>query len=342
MSSTLSKLPFLEVIEWIEQDPNLVMWKVPDGDREIKNGAKLIVRESQSAMFMNEGNIADIFANGTHVLSTANIPLLTRLKGWKHGFESPFKADVYYFSVKQFVNLKWGTPTPVILRDAQFGQVRLRAFGSYNLRITDEARFFREYAGTFPQLTIFEIEQQLRDYIAPKFGEALAQSGIPLLDIAGSHTVLNGKIEPLIQPYFENLGIEISQFTVTSVTLPEEVNQYYDKVTGMNMVGDMAKFQQFNTAIAVSQEGNPAQQGAQQGVAMGMVLGGMANAQQQPATAAQPQAQAQPQAAAQPVAPVAADDDITAKLQKIKQLFDAGLIEEDEFRSKKSELLARL
>ena len=190
-------------------------------------------------------------------------------------------------------------------------------------------------AGTFPQQTVFEIEQQLRDYNAPKFGEALAQSGIPLLDIAGSHTVLNGKIEPLIQPYFENLGIGISQFTVTSVTLPEEVTKYYDKVTGMNMVGDMAKFQQFNTAIAVSQEGNPAQQGAQQGVAMGMVLGGMAGAQQQPATAAQPQAQ--------PVAPAAAaDDDITAKLQKIKQLFDAGLIEEDEFRSKKSELLARL
>lgn len=336
-------MPFLEVIEWIESDPNLVMWKVPDGDREIKNGAKLIVRESQRAMFMNEGKIADVFASGTHLLNTANIPLLTRLKGWKYGFESPFKADVYYFSVKQFVNLKWGTPTPVILRDAQFGQVRLRAFGSYNLRITDEARFFREYAGTYPQLTVFEIEQQLRDYVAPKFGEALAQSGIPLLDIAGNHAVLSDRIAPLIQPYFENLGIEISQFTVTSVTLPEEVNQYYDKVTGMNMVDDMAKFQQFNTAIAVSQEGNPAQQGAQQGVAMGMVLGGMANAQQQPATAAQPEAPAQPQAAAQPVAPSATgDDDITAKLQKIKQLFDAGLIEEDEFRSKKSELLARL
>lgn len=331
MSSTLSKLPFLEIIEWIEDNPNLMMWKVPDGDREIKNGAKLIVRESQTAMFMNEGKIADVFDSGTHVLNTQNVPLLTRLKGWKYGFESPFKADVYYFSVKQFVNLKWGTPTPIILRDPQFGQVRLRAFGSYNLRITDVARFFREYAGTYPELGIFEIEQQLRDYIAPKFGEALALSGIPLLDIAGNHAQLNARIAPLIQPYFDDFGIAITQFTVTSVTLPEEVTQYYDKVTGMNMVGDdLAKFQQFNTAIAVSQEGHPAQQGAQQGVAMGMVLKEMGTVQQQPAPS-------------QPTVPPAGDDgDIKGKLQQIKELFDGGLIDEEEYRGKKSELLSRL
>lgn len=333
MSSPLAKLPFLEIIEWTDHRPDLVMWKVPDGDREIKNGAKLIVRESQAAMFMNEGKIADVFGSGTHLLHTENIPLLTRLKGWTYGFESPFKADVYYFSVKQFVNLKWGTPAPVILRDAQFGQVRLRAFGSYNLRVTDMERFFREYAGTSDGLAVFEIEQQLRDYIAPKFGEALAVSGIPLLDIAGNHALLNDRIAPLIQPYFDDFGIAVTQFTVTSVTLPEEVTSYYDKVTGMNMVGnDLAKFQQFNTAVAVSKEGHPAQQGVQQGVAMGMLLKEMGSAQQP--VAPQPEHSATPSAGGQ--------DDIKGKLQQIKELFEGGLIDEEEYRNKKTELLSRL
>ncbi|MBF1098514.1 MAG: SPFH domain-containing protein, partial [Riemerella sp.] len=148
MADTNSKLPFLEIIEWVEPDPNLLMWKVPDQDKEIKNGAKLIVRESQTALFLNEGVAADVFPAGTHELSTKNIPILSKLKGWKYGFESPFKADVYYFSTKQFVNLKWGTPAPVLMRDPQFGQVRVRAFGSYNVRITDVAKFFKEYAGT--------------------------------------------------------------------------------------------------------------------------------------------------------------------------------------------------
>src|SRR5690606_19091362 len=210
MSKPTSILPFLEVIEWVEHDPNLMMWKIADGDKEIKNGAKLIVRESQEVLFLNEGTIADTFAHGTHTLHTRNIPILSRLKGWTYGFESPFKADVYYFSVKQFVNLNWGTPTPVMLRDPQFGQVRVRAFGTYNVRITDPARFFKEYAGTYPKLTIVEFERQLRGFIAPRFGEALAVSGISVLDIAGNISALNHRIEPLIRPYFEDFGIEIT------------------------------------------------------------------------------------------------------------------------------------
>ena len=332
MSSPQAKLPFLEIIEWTADHPDLMMWKVPDGDREIKNGAKLIVRDSQVAMFMNEGKIADVFDSGTHRLHTQNVPLLSRLNGWKYGFESPFKADVYYFSVKQFVNLKWGTPTPVILRDPQFGQVRLRAFGSYNLRITDVERFFREYAGTAAELSAVEIEQQLRDYIAPKFGEALALSGIPLLDIAANHAQLNARIGPLIQPYFDDFGIAVTQFTVSSVNLPEEVTQYYDQVTGMNMVGDnLAKFQQFHTAVAISKDGHAAQQGVQQGVAMGMVLKEMGAMTQQP-----------PPSESGATTPVQSTDDIKGKLQQIKELFDGGLIDEEEYRNKKSELLSRL
>ncbi|MEH6307695.1 SPFH domain-containing protein [Olivibacter sp. CPCC 100613] len=320
MSTPTSKFPFLEVIEWVEHDPNIMMWKVADGDKEIKNGAKLIVRESQSVLFLNEGTIADIFASGTYTLHTQNIPLLSRLKGWKYGFESPFKADVYYFSVKQFVNLKWGTPAPIILRDTQFGQVRVRAFGTYNVRITDLGKFFKEYAGTYHQLTIHEFEQQLRDFIAPQFGEALAGSRISVLDIAGNISILNKKITPLIQPYFNEFGIEITQFTVTSATLPDEVTQYYDKITGMNMVGsDSDKFQKFNTAIAISQEGNPIQQGTQQGVALGVLMGqansGITND---------------------------AKDESAIKLQKIKSLFENGLIDESEYKAKKAEILSKL
>lgn len=326
MSKPTSILPFLEIIEWVEHDPNLMMWKIADGDKEIKNGAKLIVRESQAVLFMNEGTLADTFGPGTHNLHTRNIPILSRLKGWSYGFESPFKADVYYFSVKQFANLRWGTPAPVLMRDPQFGQVRVRAFGTYNVRITDPARFFKEYAGTYPQLTIGEFERQLRDFIAPRFGEALALSDISVLDIAGNLSALNQRIQPLIQPYFDDFGVEITQFTLTSATLPEEVTQYYDKVTGMNMVGgDLNRFQQFNTAIAVSQPGNPAQQGTQQGVALGMMMG-QANQVAQPAAAT----------------PAPAEDEHTAKLQKIKTLFDNGLIDEAEYKAKKAEILAQM
>lgn len=323
MSTPISKLPFLEIIEWVEQNPNLMMWKIADGDKEIKNGAKLLVRESQSVLFLNEGTIADLFTPGTYTLHTQNIPVLSRLKGWKYGFESPFKADVYYFSVKQFVNLKWGTPAPVMLRDTQFGQVRIRAFGTYNVRITDPARFFKEYAGTFRQLTIFEFERQLRDFIAPQFGEALARSAISVLDIAGNISVLNQRIAPLIQPYFEDFGIEITQFTVTSATLPDEVSQYYDKITGMNMVGnEVDRFQKFNTAIAISQENNPAQQGTQQGVALGMLMG----------------VNAQVSGLSQTEGP----DESVVKLQRIKSLFEQGLIDESEYKAKKAEILSKM
>jgi len=336
MSMPTSKLPFLEVIEWVEQDPNIMMWKIADGDKEIKNGAKLIVRESQSAMFINEGTIADIFASGTYTLHTQNIPVLSRLKGWKYGFESPFKADVYYFSIKQFVNLKWGTPAPVILRDTQFGQVRVRAFGTYNVRITDPRRFFKEYAGTYPKLTIFEFERQLRDFIAPQFSEALALSNISVLDIAGNISELNQRIAPLIRPYFDDFGIEITQFTLTSATLPDEVTQYYDKVTGMNMVGnDLDKFQKFNTAIAISQEGNLAQQSVQQGLGLGLVVGQVNHTQQTLQDS---------QATSQTTSSVSADnkDEHTIKLQKIKTLFENGLIDEQEYKAKKAEILSQL
>ncbi|MDO5608980.1 MAG: SPFH domain-containing protein [Capnocytophaga sp.] len=318
-------LPFIEIIEWVEQSPNLLLWKFPDADKEIKNGARLIVRESQSAAFLNEGDWGDVFRPGTHKLETKNIPILSRMKGWKYGFESPFKADVYFISTKQFVNLKWGTPAPILMPDPKFGQVRVRAFGTYNVRITGEEKFFKEYAGTYPQLTVFELECQIRDFIAPKFGEVLANANLSVTDIAGNISALNERIAPQIQPYFEPFGIEITAFTVSSVTLPDEVTAYYDKVTGMNMIHDMDKFQKFNTAIATSQPNTAVNAGMQQGMAMGMMMNQMA--QNQNST---------------PQKTESAEGEIMAKLKQLKALFEQELISEDEYKAKRTSLLDSL
>lgn len=322
------KLPFIEIIAWVEQSPNLMMWEFPAGDAEIKNGAKLTVRESERALLLNEGQLADIFEPGLYTLNTENIPLLTRLKGWKYGFKSPFKADVYFFSTKQFVNLKWGTPAPIMMRDSQFGQVRVRAFGSYNVRIIDVAKFFREYAGTYPMLTVMELQHQLRDYIAPRFGEVLSVANIPVVEVAGSLDVLNGKIKPLIQPYFDEFGIEITEFVVSSVTLPEEVTAHFDKVTNMNMVTDVDKYMKFNQASAIGEKGTALNDGAMQAAALGMVMGTL-NTQSSPKSLGG-------QAGAQ------ADDEIVAKLKQLKALFESELIDSDEYKSKKAELISKL
>ncbi len=317
----------LEVIEWVEHNPNLLMWKFPDEDKEIKNGAQLTVRESQKAMLLNEGKLADIFGPGRHGLSTKNIPILSTLKGWKYGFESPYKADIYFFNTQQFINLRWGTPAPILMRDPQFQQVRVRAFGIYNIRISDIATFFREYAGTYHAINVSELESQLRDFIAPKFGEVLSQAGISVMDVAGNLTELSKRVEPYLKPYFAQLGFELTQFAISSVTLPDEVNEFYDKVTNMNMVQDMNKFQQFNIANAIGQPGSGMSDGAQTGMMMGMAMNAMQQMQTQ-------------QNNIQPQAPAA--DDLTSKLIKLKSLFDNGLIEEAEYKAKKEELLNSL
>ncbi len=312
------KLPFIEIIEEVTPDPNLLMWKFEDEDKEIKNGARLTVRESQAVLFLNEGQLADTFRPGLYKLNTENIPVLSRLKGWKYGFESPFKADVYFFNTRQFINNKWGTPAPVLLNDPQFGQVRVRAFGSFDIRIKELATFFRQYAGAFQQFTIFELQHELRDFIAPKFAEVFANEGITITDVAGNNTALSRKIEPLLKPYFEQLGLELTQFVVTSVTLPEEVTKQYDKVTSMNMVTDIDKYTKFNTAEAISQKGSALNEATTNAMAMGIMMSQL-NQNQQPAA-----------------------EDIAAKLQKLKTLFENGLIDEQEYKVKKAELLEKL
>ena len=312
-------LPFIEIIEATTPDPNLLMWKYLDEDKEIKNGAKLTVRESQVALFLNEGQLADVFKPGLHSLSTENIPIISSLKGWKYGFNSPFKADIYFINTRQFVNNKWGTPAPILMNDPVFGQIRVRAFGTFDIQIKDIATFFRQYAATYKTFNIFELQYELRDFIAPKFGEVLAKENISITDVAGNISELSKKVTPFLKPYFEQFGIELITFTISSVTLPEEVLAHYDKITNMNMVTDMDKFTKFNTANAIGQKGTALNDATQNAMAMGIMMNQMQQNNQQPA-----------------------QDDVSGRLQKLKSLFENGLIDEAEYKAKKAELIDKL
>lgn len=317
------KLSFIEIIESVTPDPNLLMWKYPDEDKEIKNGAQLTVRESQAALFLNEGQLADVFRAGLYKLRTENVPLLSQLKGWKYGFESPFKADIYYFNTRHFVNNKWGTPAPILLNDPLFGQIRIRAFGTFDIQITDIPTFFRQYAGSYERFTIFELQHELRDYIAPKFGEVLANEQLTITHVAGNITDLSQKVTPLLRPYFEQFGLTLTQFMITSVTLPEEVTQHYDKISNMNMVTDMDKYTKFSTAQAISQKGTDANEATRNAIAFSMLMDRKILEEQTPP-------------------PEHTQEDIAEKLKKLKSLFDSELIDEDDYKIKKTELLKKL
>ncbi len=341
-------LPWIEIVECLDPDPQLVMWRYPDPDGRIKNGAQLIVRENQAGLVLSRGQASGIYLPGTHSLPTGNIPILSDLAGWKYGFSSPHVYDIFYIVTRQFVDLKWGTPAPVMMADPRFGQVRVRAFGSYNVRVTDIARFFREYAGSYPALTIRDLEVQLRDYIAATFGEVLATQGISVMDVSANLSAVNARLAPAIAPYFADLGVSVTQFTISSVTLPDEVNEYYDKVTGMNMIGDLDRFQRFQTALATADAGTGVGQGVQDGMAMGMVLG---QVQQQVGYPAQPVQPAQPyqpgapapQAEAAPAAaPASAAQDPLARLSKLKAMHDAGLISDEELASTRARILQEM
>jgi membrane protease subunit (stomatin/prohibitin family) len=318
-------ITFIEIIEAATPDPNLLMWKFADEDKEIKNGARLTVRESQHAILLNEGLLADVFGPGLHKLSTENIPLLSRLKGWKFGFESPYKADVYFFNTHQFINNKWGTPAPILIQDEQFGQVRIRAFGSFDIKINNPGTFFKQYCGTYKQLTIFELQQQLRDVIAPAFGEILAQQKIPITEVAGNLSLLSKKIAPLLSPYLEQLGLLLVNFFISSVTLPEEVTAFYDKMTSMNMVKDMDKFTKFQTANAIGIPGTAPTETIRQAMIMNMVMTQM----QQNASNTNP-------------AKPGGQDDIISKLESLKKMYNAQLLDKADYKRKKEELLTKL
>ena len=272
---------FIEVIEWLDDTGDTLVYRFPVAGQEIKNGAQLIVRESQAAVFVHEGQVADVFTPGKYEIDGGNTPILAKLGAWKYGFNSPFKSEVYFVNTKQFSDMKWGTSNPIMLRDADFGIVRLRAFGGYSLRVSDPAAFIREIAGTNAQFQTEDIEGQLKRSVVTEFSDALGELKIPALDLASQYKELGEKIRGVINQDFSSWGLEVVKFYVENISLPEEVEAAMDKRASMGALGDAQKYMQFQAADALrdaaQNEGGGAGLGA--GLGAGFAVGGqMANA----------------------------------------------------------------
>src|SRR6478735_4925618 len=247
----------LEIIEFNDDSRDTLSWRFPDEDKAIKNGAQLIVRESQAAQFVYLGEYGDCFAPGKHTLVTENIPVLTKLKGWKYGFQSPFKADVYYVTTRLFTGNKWGTANPVMMRDADFGIVRLRAFGSFDFKIVDPPVFLKEVAGTDHHFRLDEFADTMRSRIVSVFSEALASCGVPALDVASRYSELGDALLPLINPQVTaKYGIEITSFIVENVSVPPEVEAAIDKRSSMGAIGNLNDFVKFQMAESMTKGGD--------------------------------------------------------------------------------------
>ncbi|MDA3628422.1 SPFH domain-containing protein [Saccharopolyspora sp. WRP15-2] len=270
---------FIDIIDWTDDSRDTIVWRFPRHENEIKMGAKLTVRESQAAVFVNEGQVADAFPPGMYTLDTQNMPVLSTIKGWKYGFNSPFKAEVYFVNTRQFTDLKWGTQNPVIVRDPEFGMVRLRAFGGYALRVIEPVALLRELAGTDPAFRTEEVSEHLRQMIIGKLGPALAASGVPMLDLVTQQGQIGERIANALNLELRPLGIEISRFIIENVSVPPEVEAMIDKRTQMGIAGDLNQYSQFQAANAMEKAAqNDGGAGAGMGMGMGMALGQQAAA----------------------------------------------------------------
>lgn len=285
----------LEIIEFTDDSRDTLCWRFPDDDKAIKNGAQLIVREGQLAQFVYLGQFGDCFAPGKHTLVTDNIPILNKLKGWKYGFESPFKADVYFVTTRLFTGNKWGTSNPVMMRDADFGIVRLRAFGTFDFKITDPAVFLKEVAGTDHHFRLDEFAETMRSRIVSVFSEALASCGVPALDVATRYSELGEALLPVINAQtVPKYGIEITGFVVENISLPPEVEAAIDKRSSMSAIGNLNDYVKYQMAESMTKggEGSAASMPAQMAMGFGMAQEMMKSMQQNPAAQAPQQAPA--------------------------------------------------
>lgn len=284
----------LDIIEWTDDSNDTMVWRFPRFDNEIKYGAQLIVRPAQVAVFVDRGQIADVFTPGQHSLTTKNLPVLTTLLGWKYGFHSPFKAEVYFVNTRNFTNLKWGTKNPVMLRDQEFGPVRLRSFGTYVIRVGDPAQFIQEIVGTGGRFSLDGISDQLRNLIVSRFADALGECGIPLLDLAANYTELSAFLTNEIAPEFLEYGLEVTKLLIENISLPQEVEEALDKKSSMGIIGNLDNYVKFQSAQAMEAAAKNPGGDASAGVGLGMGLA-MANqlgkailTPQPPATGAPP------------------------------------------------------
>ncbi|APW45311.1 SPFH domain-containing protein [Rhodoferax antarcticus] len=342
------KKQFIDVIQWTEPGDGTLAWRFPMAGMEIQNGGQLVVRESQMALFVNEGKAADVFGPGTHKLTTQTLPVLTYLKNWDKLFESPFKSDVYFFSTRQQLDQKWGTPQPITIRDADFGAVRLRAFGNYNYRVADLKLFHTEITGTRESYDVQDIDGQLRGLVLQNISNAVAGSGIAFLDLAANQLSFAQALTRQLAPEFEKIGLKLEGMTVQNVSLPEDLQKVLDQKIGMGMVGnDMGKFMQYQTAQAIPKfaEGGAGGGGGGSGIAgdaMGLGAGvALGQVMAQNLTAG---LQASATSAAAPLAAVAEvkPEDVIATLERLGELKAKGILTQQEFDGKKVELLKKL
>ena len=264
---------FIDVISWLDDTRDTMVWRFDRRGQAIKMGAKLTVREGQAAVFIHEGQLADVFGPGLYMLETNNMPIMTTLQHWDHGFQSPFKSEVYFVNTTRFNDQKWGTKNPIMARDPEFGAVRIRAFGTYSMRVTEPGRFITEIVGTDGEFTTDEVSMQIRNQIVQAASQALAGSRIPVLDMAANLEDLGRIITTVIAPKVAEYGLAIPEFYIENISLPEEVEKVMDKRTSMGVAGDLSKYMQFNAAEALANPASGAGGMMGAGMAAGMGLG---------------------------------------------------------------------
>jgi membrane protease subunit (stomatin/prohibitin family) len=289
---------FIDVIEWVDSSPDTLAYRFPTYNREIQMGSSLIVRESQMAVFVYRGEIADVYEPGNYKLVTAQMPIMTTLQHWTHGFSSPFKAEVYYFNTRQYPDLKWGTPNPITLRDPEFGVLRVRAFGNYTMRVADPEKVMKELSGTEERYTVSQIESQIRAAVVTRFTDHIAESKVPFLDFAANLNEFSEALKPVMHEELEKYGLALEGFLVQNVSLPPEVEKILDQRTSMAVIGNnMDQYTKFQVANAIPQAaaagGDGGLAGAGMGAGIGMALGNAMAAGMQPSAPAAP-AQAAP------------------------------------------------
>ena len=299
---------FIDVVEWTETGDQTLAWRFPFEDREIQNGARLTVRDSQMAVFVNEGRIADVFGSGLYTLNTHTLPLLTNLLNWDKAFKSPFKSDVYFFSSRLRIDQKWGTATPITVRDREFGAVRMRAYGIYAYRIADPRVFYEKVSGSRPVYLVSDLEGQLRNTVVGRITDALGKANVNFIDLSGTQAQLSQTMAAELRPAFAELGLYLENFVVENISLPEELQKMLDQRIGMNMLGDMNRYTQFQVAqsmpIAAANEGGGAA-GIGAGLGAGMVMAQQMMNAMRPAAPPEPSAPPAAPATPAPQAPAA-------------------------------------
>lgn len=320
------KKQFIDVIDWTDDETGILSFRYPMLDREIQNGAKLTVRNTQLALFVNEGQVADLFKPGLHTLSTNTLPILTTLKNWDKGFQSPFKSDAIFFSTKEQIDQRWGTPNPVIVNDSKYGAIRIRANGSYSFKISSPQIFFSKLSGVKEIYTIQDLENQLRSIIITSFASFLGNMKTSFIELAANQVELSGSIKKALAGNFANYGLSLESFYVQSISLPEELQQYLDKATSMNLVGDLQKYAHFQTAesitLAAKNEGGIAGLGASAGIGMaiGQSMKGLLDNNNASTN----------------------EEDPTETINKLHTLLKNGILTQEEFDAKKTELLKKI